>query len=110
MAREVKSDVKSILIIFFGIKGIVHKEFVLAGQAVNSVHYCDALRLLRENVRILRHELWRQKTWLLHHNNAPPHASFFTRAFLTKKQHDCRPHPHYFSVSPIEDKTERSSF
>jgi hypothetical protein len=26
---------------FFGSKGTVHKEFVLAGQGVNSAHYCD---------------------------------------------------------------------
>jgi hypothetical protein len=30
-ARQVKSKVKSMLIIFFDIKGIVHKEFVLTG-------------------------------------------------------------------------------
>jgi hypothetical protein len=29
------------LIIFFDIKGIVHKEFVLAGQTVNSAYNCD---------------------------------------------------------------------
>jgi hypothetical protein len=30
--RQMKSKVKSMLIIFFDIKGIVQKEFVLAGQ------------------------------------------------------------------------------
>jgi hypothetical protein len=40
-ARQVKSKVKSMLITFFDIKGIVHKEFVLAGQTVNSAYYCD---------------------------------------------------------------------
>jgi hypothetical protein len=39
--RQVKSKVKSILIIFFDMKGIVHKEFILAGQIVD----CDALQL-----------------------------------------------------------------
>jgi hypothetical protein len=58
------------LIIFFGIKGIVHKEFVLAGQTDNSAYYCDVLRRLRENVRRLLPELWRQNKWLLHHDNA----------------------------------------
>jgi hypothetical protein len=33
-AREVRSKVKSMLIIFFGINGIVHKEFVMVGQTV----------------------------------------------------------------------------
>jgi hypothetical protein len=43
-ARQVKSKVKSMLIIFFDIKGIVLKEFVLEGQTVNSAHYSDVLR------------------------------------------------------------------
>jgi hypothetical protein len=29
------------LIIFFDIKGIVHKEFVLAGERSYSTYYCD---------------------------------------------------------------------
>jgi hypothetical protein len=36
--RQVKSKVKSLFIIFLGIKRIVHKEFVLAGQTVNSAY------------------------------------------------------------------------
>jgi hypothetical protein len=40
-ARQAKMKVKSMLIIFFDIKGIVHKEFVLAGRTVNSAYYCD---------------------------------------------------------------------
>jgi hypothetical protein len=42
-ARQVKSNVKSMLIIFFDIKGIVHKKFVLVGQTDNSAYYCDVL-------------------------------------------------------------------
>jgi hypothetical protein len=34
------------LIIFFDIKGIVQKKFVLAGRTVNSAYYCDVLWLL----------------------------------------------------------------
>jgi hypothetical protein len=33
--RNTNSKVKSMLIIFFDIKGIVHKEFVLTGQTAN---------------------------------------------------------------------------
>jgi hypothetical protein len=39
-ARQVKSKVKRMLTVFFDIKGIAHKEFVLVGQAVNSAHSC----------------------------------------------------------------------
>jgi hypothetical protein len=36
----VDSKDKSMLIIFFDIKDIVHKDFALAGQTVNSAYYC----------------------------------------------------------------------
>jgi hypothetical protein len=42
-ARQVTSKVRSMLIIFFDIKGIVHKELVLAGQTVNPAYNCDVL-------------------------------------------------------------------
>jgi uncharacterized protein YecT (DUF1311 family) len=73
------------LINFFVVKGIVQKkELVLTGQKVNSAYYGGILRRLRENVRRLRAELSRrQKNWLLHHDNAPTHTSFFTREFFT---------------------------
>jgi hypothetical protein len=58
MLRQVKSKVKNMPIIFFDIKGIVHKEFVLAGQSVSTACYCDVLRRLLENVRRLCPELW----------------------------------------------------
>jgi hypothetical protein len=41
--RLVKSNVKSMIVTFFDIKGIVHKEFVPTGQNVNSGFYCDIL-------------------------------------------------------------------
>ena len=61
-ARQVKSNLKSMTITFFDVKGIVHKEFVPTGQSVNSGYYCDVLRRLRENVRRRRPKLWREQT------------------------------------------------
>jgi hypothetical protein len=37
-AKQVEGKVNSILIIFFDVKGIVHKEVVLTGQTVSSVY------------------------------------------------------------------------
>jgi hypothetical protein len=105
----VESKDKSMLIIFFNIKGIVQKEFVMADQTVDFAYCCDVLRRLRENLRRLRPEIWGQNNWLLHHNNAPHYTSFFTRKFFFyQEQYNCRPQPTlFFSVSVIEDKTER---
>jgi hypothetical protein len=55
-----------------------------------------------------RPELW-QQNWLLHHDNAPSNTSFSTRGFLTRNNMAIVPHK-LFSVSPIQDKTERPPF
>jgi hypothetical protein len=72
------------LIIFFDIKGTVHKEFVLADQTVNSAYYYDVLWQLCENVRKLHPKLWQQKNWLSQHDNTPSHTSFLPGNFLPK--------------------------
>jgi hypothetical protein len=94
--------VKSILIIFFDIKGFIPKEFVLAGQRVNFAYYCAVLRRLRENLRRLRFELRRQK------DNAPSHTSFFAREFLTKNNMITIPIHLTFLFSRLKIKLECS--
>jgi ligand-binding sensor protein len=42
--QDKTDEQQNILIIFFHIKGIVHKEFVSAAQTVNSSYYSDVLR------------------------------------------------------------------
>jgi hypothetical protein len=54
-------------------RGLFTKNSSWAGQIINSAYYREALHRLRENVRNLRPELWRQKNWLLHHDKAPSH-------------------------------------
>jgi len=49
--RQVRSNIKSMLICFFDQKGIVHKEFVPPGQTDNAAFYIEVLKCLRENVR-----------------------------------------------------------
>jgi transposase len=92
--RQVKSKVKCMLIISFDIKGIAHKEFVLASQTVNSTYYSDILQQLHKNVRRLLPEFSWQKNWLLHHDNAPSHIPF-SRNFFTKNNINVVPHPPY---------------
>jgi hypothetical protein len=55
-----------------------------------------------KNVRRLLSELWQQKNWLLHHDNASSNTSFFTRDFFLPKTTWLSPltHPPYFSLFP----------
>ena len=94
-ARQVRSNITSMLICFFDQKGIVHKEFVPPGHTVNAAFYVEVLKRLRENMRKKRPDLWRNNTWLLHHDNAPAHAALMTRRFLTDNNMTVVPHPPY---------------
>jgi len=86
-----KSKVKSMLIISFYSKGIVHKEFVPPGQTVNQTFYLQALERLRNRVvRVLRGIV---NTRFLHHDNAPSHKSFAVREFLAQHNITTLPHP-----------------
>jgi hypothetical protein len=60
-SRQVKSKVKGMLTIFFDIKGIVLKEFILAVNSGIFAYYYDILRWVIKNVRRLHPQLWRQK-------------------------------------------------
>jgi hypothetical protein len=82
--RQMKSKAISMLIIFFDIKGIVHKEFDLPDQTLNSAYFCDILGRMRENMRRLRPEIWLEKSI----TTTLFHTSFFTREFFHEKQHE----------------------
>jgi len=94
-ARQSRTALKSMLIVFFDIRGIVHHEFVPQGQTVNAQFYCSVLRRLRENIRRKRPELWRAGNWLLHDDNAPSHRALATREFLAHNNVTTFPHPPY---------------
>ena len=55
-ARQVKSNVKNMLICFFDIKELVHFESVPQGQTVNQQFYLEVLKRLRDAVRRKRPE------------------------------------------------------
>jgi hypothetical protein len=82
--RQVRSNVKAMLTCFFYVEIVVHHEFLPQGQAVNRWHYLDVFKRLRESIRRKRPQLWRNNSWILHHDNAPAHASLLIRYFLAK--------------------------
>jgi hypothetical protein len=67
----------------FDIRGIVHYEFVSAGQTVNQVYYSEVLESLHEKVRSKRPDLFANNSWILHHDNAPAHTALSVREFLS---------------------------
>ena len=94
-ARQVRSNVKVMLTVFFDVHGVVHHEFLPQGGTVNRHYYLEVLRRLRENIRRKRPELWSRKSWFLHHDNAPAHSSFLIRDYCAKSETTVLPQPPY---------------
>jgi hypothetical protein len=75
-----------------GIQGVVHQEFIPQGQTVNATFYVEVVKRLHEHVQRVQPELWAEKHWILHHNNAPLHLALIVREFFHQKRHDyCGP-------------------
>ncbi|UYV67290.1 hypothetical protein LAZ67_5000135, partial [Cordylochernes scorpioides] len=94
-ARQVRSNVKVLLTVFFDFRGVVHHEFFPQGRTVNKEYYLQVMRNLREAIRQKRPDLWKNKNWLLHHDNAPAHTSLLVRDFLAKNNTLMMPQPPY---------------
>ncbi|UYV61867.1 hypothetical protein LAZ67_1006888 [Cordylochernes scorpioides] len=94
-ARQVRSNVKVLLTVFFDCRGVVHHEFLPQGRTVNKEYYLQVMRNLREAIRQKRPDLCKNKNWLLHHDNAPAHTSLLVRDFLAKNNTLMMPQPPY---------------
>lgn len=100
------------LIIFCDIRGIVHKEFVPPGQCLLPICFEAA------EGKFLT-EIWRNKDWFVHHDNAPAHAAIRTRQFLAKNNMSVVSHALYspdlvpcdvFMFSKIKSKLKGRRF
>ena len=72
------------LIAFFDVHEIVNAEFLPQGQTINQLINKNILRCLMRSVREKRRELWKTRSWLLHHDNAPAHNALGIWEFLAE--------------------------
>jgi len=94
-AGQVKSNVKTMLIAFFDINGLVHHEYIPRGQTVNKEFYKTVLQHLCDTVCRHHPEKWHSGNWILHHDHAPAHRAVTTNEFLAKHNIPSLPHPPY---------------
>ena len=71
-------------IVFFDIHGIVYLHWVPEDQTINQHYYLEVLAQLRERIRKKGPELWKNKSWVLHQDNAPAHSALSVKTFLAK--------------------------
>ncbi|UYV83156.1 hypothetical protein LAZ67_23000018 [Cordylochernes scorpioides] len=84
ITRFTKSKVKTLLVTFLNINGLVHHEFIPFGRKINQEVYLGIMRRLREAVRLKRSERWQNNDWILHVDNARPHTAHVVLQFLVK--------------------------
>ncbi|UYV68058.1 hypothetical protein LAZ67_5002934 [Cordylochernes scorpioides] len=94
-ARKAPSKVKVMLTVFFDYQGIAHHEFQQQGSTITADSYLGVLRRLREAIRQKRPELWRSKSWILHHDNAPAQTALKISKFLQDHSTSVFPQPPY---------------
>jgi len=73
----------------------VIRKNVPRGETLNKEFYLNFLKCLRAAVQWKRPEAWTNNTWLLHHDNAPAHASLLIQECLTKHETTVVPQPPY---------------
>jgi histone-lysine N-methyltransferase SETMAR len=73
-AQVSKSKIKTKLVVFFDIQGIIITQYVPPGQTVNQSYYIELLTKLRGKIRRKRPELWKNG-WILHQDNTPAHSA-----------------------------------
>ncbi|UYV69187.1 hypothetical protein LAZ67_6002725 [Cordylochernes scorpioides] len=88
-----KSRIKTMIIVFFDIRGIVHCDFVPQGQTVNSAFYLGVLKRLKRRIASVRTDI--KGTVKLHHDNATSHTAFIITNFLARSNTPVIPHPPY---------------
>ena len=94
--KHIKFDQMSdLLTVFFDYHGLVHQKFLPQGYTVNKEYYLEVMRRLGKAIRKKRPELWKNNSWLLHHDNAPAHSSLLVLNFLAKNNTVIMPQPPY---------------
>ena len=94
-ARQVRSNVKVLLTVFFDCNGVVHHEFLPQGRTVNKEYNLKVMHRLSEAICQKRTELWNHQSWILHHDNPPAHTSMLVCEFFVKNKTVIMPQPPY---------------
>jgi len=93
-ARQSRSNIKVVMIVFFDLHGIVWAEFVPRNTTVISEYYKRLLEHLRNDVHRKRPEKW-ANGFILHHDNTPCPTLLLVWQFLSNKNITVCPHPPY---------------
>ena len=93
--KSVSSSMKCEGFAHFDCNGVVHHEFLPQGCTLNKEYYLEVMCRLHEVIRQKRTELWKNQSWILHHDNASAQTSMLVCKFLIKNKTVIMPQPPY---------------
>ncbi len=99
-AMRSHSTKKTMLTLFFDQEGIILQEFLPPRETICADYYCAILDLLKERIHRKRPLKWVRnqdgdRTFLLHHDNAPSHTANITLAKIGSSGIQMVAHPPY---------------
>ncbi len=92
-AKRIPGNKKVMLTLFCDAKGVVMIDWLQPKEKINSSRYIQTLAKLKECVHQKRGNLWADRSFWVHHNNASPHTSFQTMGKINKWGLQILPHP-----------------
>ncbi len=93
--RQQKSKVKTLLIVFFDAKGLLHHKFIPPGQTVTSIIYLAVMKRLMCRICQIRLEYRELGSWSLLHETLPPaHTATLLTHYYAANQITVLYHPH----------------
>ena len=75
---------KTMLTYFFNSCSMVHHEYALECQTINKEYYLEVLCHLHDAVQRKQPDIWTEKNWQLHHDNALTQSAHVIKGFLAK--------------------------
>nr|XP_042901741.1 histone-lysine N-methyltransferase SETMAR-like [Parasteatoda tepidariorum] len=95
VARRTLTNKKVLLCIWWDCRGIIYKEYLKSGQAINSTIYSNMLIKVSDAIHEKRKNEFRRKVVLFHQDNSRPHVSAMTGWTLNTLEWDLMQHPPY---------------
>ena len=83
------------LCIWWDIQDPIHYELLKPSKKLNSEKYCQQLNDLKTAVQEKRPGMFNRKDFILHHNNARPHAALGNRQKIAELDWKILSHPSY---------------
>lgn len=85
---------KTMLIVFWDVNGVVHREYLPRGMTITADYYCNVLDRLDLAIKTTRPWLEGEKIFF-QHDNARPHTAVVTKQKLAQLGWNVLPHPPY---------------